>query len=53
MIRKRRWKESRRVGAQAIIWAMEGWYLFGLIPLYVRDIEPRGVYGYVGDQPNG
>ena len=22
----------------------EGWYLFGLIPLYIRDFEPRGYY---------
>lgn len=22
-------------------WAMEGWYLFGFIPLYIRDLTPR------------
>jgi hypothetical protein len=25
-------------------WKQEGWYLFGLIPLYIRDFEPRGHY---------
>jgi hypothetical protein len=22
-------------------WSMEGWFLFGFIPLYVRDTAPR------------
>jgi hypothetical protein len=25
-------------------WQREGWYLFGLIPLYVRDVTQRGVF---------
>jgi hypothetical protein len=23
-------------------WAREGWFLFGFIPLYIRDLSPRG-----------
>lgn len=23
-------------------WRREGWFLFGLIPLYIRDIDTRG-----------
>ena len=24
-------------------WLVEGWFLFGLIPLYQRDLQPRGI----------
>ena len=26
-------------------WQMEGWFLFGFIPLFVRDLQPRGRFG--------
>lgn len=45
MIRKRIWQERRAVGHTFITWTMEGWYLLGFIPLYVRDLNPRGIWG--------
>lgn len=46
MIRKRIWTERRKVNERAAVeWMMEGWYFLGLIPLYVRDLSPRGTYG--------
>lgn len=46
MIRKRIWTERRKLSNEtAIEWQMEGWYLLGFIPLYVRDLSPRGVFG--------
>lgn len=42
MIIKKQW-EARRVTANITMhrWLREGWFLFGIIPLYVRDITPR------------
>lgn len=39
IIVKKRWLEARRGGL--IEWMREGYYLFGFIPLYVRDLQPR------------
>lgn len=30
---------SRCAGARE--WSQEGWYLFGILPLYVRDMQTR------------
>ena len=38
MIKKVVWLQAKG----AVEWQMEGWYLFGLLPLYVRDCGPRG-----------
>lgn len=40
MIVKKCWFH-RSVGNRS--WPREGWFLFGVVPLYVRDLEPRGV----------
>jgi hypothetical protein len=39
MVIKRVWIEEADCGG----WGSrrEGWFLFGIIPLYVRDMEPR------------
>jgi len=39
MIIKRKWLQTAAGGLRE--WPMEGWYLFGLIPLYIRDCSPR------------
>lgn len=39
MIIKKRWLQTSRFGT--VEWEREGWYLFGLIPLYIRDLRPR------------
>ena len=39
MIIKKIWRQKTRGGL--ISWYREGWYLFGFIPLYVRDITDR------------
>lgn len=38
MIVKKIWMEVRGSGPE---WAREGWYLFGVIPLYIKDKSPR------------
>lgn len=38
MIIKRIWLRS--VGSRE--WTLEGWFLLGFIPLYIRDCAPRG-----------
>ena len=47
MIYKRIWRERRKVDGAALPfeWTIEGWYLFGFIPLYIRDKETRGTWG--------
>jgi hypothetical protein len=37
MITKRKWLES----SGPATWYVEGYFLFGLIPLYVRDVSAR------------
>jgi hypothetical protein len=39
MIVKRIWRRRSPAGSQE--WMLEGWFLFGLLPLYIRDLEPR------------
>ncbi len=39
MLTKKVWLQKSRMGLHE--WQMEGWYLFGLIPLYIRDLQPR------------
>jgi hypothetical protein len=41
VIIKRMWTESSSNYATAPTWIREGWYLFGFIPLYVRDVTAR------------
>ena len=43
MISKLMWIQQNRYGTSK--WAMEGWFLFGFIPLFKRDLEPRGYFG--------
>lgn len=38
MIIKKIWLQRRRIGTE---WTREGWYLFGILPLYIRDMGPR------------
>lgn len=39
MIIKKIWLQRRNGGLNE--WQREGWYLFGFLPLYVRDSGPR------------
>ena len=39
MIIKRVWLQVAEGGLRE--WRREGWYLFGVLPLYIRDIDPR------------
>jgi hypothetical protein len=39
MIVKRKWLATENGGVRE--WPVEGWYLFGFIPLYIRDMGPR------------
>lgn len=41
MIRYKIWIQGRRSRE----WRMDGWFLFGFIPLWIRDCAPRGRYG--------
>lgn len=43
MIVHRFWKARRKnsFGTVTDTWAREGWFLFNIIPLYVRDRENR------------
>lgn len=43
MIVYKMWKARRKHswGALSDTWLREGWFLFGVIPIYVRDIENR------------
>lgn len=43
MISYRRWKGKRkdRWGSLKDAWLRDGWFLFGFIPLFVRDIDHR------------
>lgn len=37
MIVHKFWKAKRKIGSYATdVWLREGWFLFGLIPLYIR-----------------
>lgn len=40
MIVKRKWLQGDKYGCRE--WEREGWYLFGIIPLYIRDLTPCG-----------
>ena len=47
MLVKKVWiaKRGRYVGRtlmETIKWNREGWFLFGFLPLYVRDVNSRG-----------
>lgn len=39
MIIKKKWIQVRKGGL--VEWEREGWYLFGLIPLYIHDLNVR------------
>ncbi len=39
MIIKKVWKQRSRGGL--VEWYREGWYLFGIVPLYIRDLTDR------------
>lgn len=39
MIIKKVWLQTRFGGVGE--WEREGWYLFGFLPLYIRDTGPR------------
>jgi len=39
MIVVKRFLYRRKTGPE---WTREGWYLFGLIPLFIRDLDVRG-----------
>ena len=44
MIVHKFWKATRRIGKFGVVtdqWLREGWFLFGVIPLYIRDRENR------------
>jgi hypothetical protein len=43
MIIHKRWIQQSKVGP--LEWEMEGWYLFGFIPLFKRDLQLRGRFG--------
>jgi hypothetical protein len=38
MLTKRRWLQCKGY----VEWEREGWYLFGFIPLFIRDLGLRG-----------
>ena len=37
----RQYRRARNYTEHGHFWMMEGWFLFGFIPLYKRDIERR------------
>lgn len=39
MIIHKTWLQTKHGGR--LEWQREGWYLFGFLPLYVRDLGPR------------
>jgi TRAP-type mannitol/chloroaromatic compound transport system permease small subunit len=42
MIVHKFWRATRKIGNYtADAWLREGWFLFGFIPLYIRDRENR------------
>ena len=41
MLVKRIWLEREGKGMFIREWHREGWYLFGFIPLYIRDLSVR------------
>jgi hypothetical protein len=41
VIQKKMWLQSAITKGKYREWSMEGWFLFGFIPLYVRDTAPR------------
>lgn len=42
MIVHKFWKAKRKIGTYVSdTWLREGWFLFGFIPLYIRDRENR------------
>lgn len=43
MIVRKMWKATRKTsyGHTTDTWLREGWFLFGFIPLYVRDLQNR------------
>jgi len=45
MISRRQWIQQNKIGTRE--WPMEGWYLFGFIPLFVRDLGSRGRFGKI------
>jgi hypothetical protein len=40
MLIKKVWIQTTKFGMRE--WQREGWYLFGFLPLYVRDCHHRG-----------
>jgi hypothetical protein len=47
MIVYKLWVQKRKIpfGNDYVEWRMEGWFLFGIIPLLKRDLTPRGKFG--------
>ncbi len=43
MIVYKRWMQQTKNGSRE--WEREGWFLFGFIPLLLRDINLRGRFG--------
>jgi hypothetical protein len=41
LARRKRTKRNSNI-IQTAEWRREGWFLFGFIPLYIRDIGQRG-----------
>lgn len=50
MVVKRMWW---RKASGSRTWPVEGWFLFGVIPLYVRDVEYRPGIELVGPDNRG
>ena len=40
MIVKKTWKQLDH----GHVWLREGWYLFGILPLFIHDVTSRGVF---------
>lgn len=45
MIVKKKWLQTRPFTSPE--WEREGWFLFGLIPLYIRDVTSRGRFSAI------
>ena len=43
MLAHKKWIQQNKFGL--VEWEMEGWFLFGFIPLFVRDNDLRGRFG--------
>jgi len=45
MIVYKQWRQKNHPSSQQYARDMDGWFLFGFIPLSIRDQAPRGVFG--------